>query len=72
MQSTVAITPLIRDGSGERIVFDHLLYGAWPDHGVPEEHVEERLHLVPDLDPLGWILQDFHREKLPSTLWKIG
>ena len=36
-QSTVAITPQIQDVSqGQPVLFNHLLYTAWPDHGVPE------------------------------------
>jgi len=41
--STVSILPVPRPASsgvaqsqGEPVVFRHLLYGAWPDHGVPE------------------------------------
>ena len=35
--STVSITPRFQDvAQGEPIVFNHLLYTAWPDHGVPE------------------------------------
>jgi len=36
-QSTVAITPQFRDvAQGQPVLFSHLLYTAWPDHGVPE------------------------------------
>ena len=36
-QSTVAITPQFQDvAEGQPILFNHLLYTAWPDHGVPE------------------------------------
>ena len=36
-QSTVAITPQIQDvAQGQPVFFNHLLYTAWPDHGVPE------------------------------------
>ena len=36
-QSTVAVTPQFRNtAQGEPILFNHLLYTAWPDHGVPE------------------------------------
>ena len=36
-QSTVAITPRLRDvEQGPPVIFDHMLYTAWPDHGVPE------------------------------------
>ena len=36
-QSTVAITPQFQDvAHGQPVLFNHLLYTAWPDHGVPE------------------------------------
>ena len=36
-QSTVAVTPQVRDvAQGRSVTFNHLLYTAWPDHGVPE------------------------------------
>jgi len=36
-QSTVVITPQIQDvDQGPPVLFNHLLYTAWPDHGVPE------------------------------------
>ena len=36
-QSTVAITPRFQDvAQGQPVLFNHLLYTAWPDHGVPE------------------------------------
>ncbi|KAF9654100.1 hypothetical protein BDM02DRAFT_7663 [Thelephora ganbajun] len=36
-QSTVAITPQFQDvAQGQPVLFNHLLYTAWPDHGVPE------------------------------------
>ena len=36
-QSTVAITPQFRDAAqGQPVLFNHLLYTAWPDHGAPE------------------------------------
>lgn len=43
--SKVSLTPLV-DGEGatEPVVFHHLLYTAWPDHGVPEER--DRASLV--------------------------
>ena len=35
--STVSITPRFQDvAQGEPVQFNHLLYTAWPDHGVPE------------------------------------
>ena len=35
--STLSITPRLQDvAQGEPIMFNHLLYTAWPDHGVPE------------------------------------
>lgn len=56
IQSTVAITPvedfrpssIYEDAAVEqgdkRFIFQHLLYTAWPDHGVPEE--EDRTGLL--------------------------
>ena len=36
-QSTVAITPQFQDmAQGPPVLFNHLLYTAWPDHGAPE------------------------------------
>ena len=36
-QSTVAVTPQVGGvAQGQPVVFNHLLYTAWPDHGVPE------------------------------------
>ena len=36
-QSTVSITPQIQGVSkGQSVHFNHLLYTAWPDHGVPD------------------------------------
>jgi len=36
-QSTVAVTPQFQDtAQGPPVLFNHLLYTAWPDHGVPE------------------------------------
>jgi len=36
-QSTVAIIPQYQDvAQGQPVLFNHLLYTAWPDHGVPE------------------------------------
>lgn len=36
-QSTVTITPQFQDATqGQPVLFNHLLYTAWPDHGVPE------------------------------------
>jgi protein tyrosine phosphatase len=35
--STVSVTPIVAAGvSKEAVIFRHLLYGAWPDHGIPE------------------------------------
>ncbi|EIN14360.1 phosphotyrosine protein [Punctularia strigosozonata HHB-11173 SS5] len=44
--SHVSITPLTASGEdmSEPIIFNHLLFHAWPDHGVPE--VEERPKLL--------------------------
>ena len=36
-KSTVTITPQLEEvAQGEPVTFNHLLYTAWPDHGVPE------------------------------------
>ena len=36
-QSTVAITPQLLDvAQGQPVIFNHMLYTAWPDHGIPE------------------------------------
>jgi protein-tyrosine phosphatase len=34
--STVSVTPVVDGVSREAVIFRHLLYGAWPDHGIPE------------------------------------
>jgi protein tyrosine phosphatase len=34
--STVSVTPIVDGVSSEAVIFRHLLYGAWPDHGIPE------------------------------------
>ena len=34
--STVSVMPVVDGVSREAVIFRHLLYGAWPDHGVPE------------------------------------
>jgi protein tyrosine phosphatase len=45
VQSTVSIRPVVSASANtEPIVFNHLLYGAWPDHGVPAP--EERASLL--------------------------
>lgn len=49
VQSTVAVAPVPHAGDGaarehEPAVFQHMLYGAWPDHGVPAP--EERAGLL--------------------------
>jgi protein-tyrosine phosphatase len=43
VQSDVSIEP-VGVPDAEPVVFRHLLYGAWPDHGVPE--LEERASLL--------------------------
>ncbi|KZT27674.1 phosphatases II [Neolentinus lepideus HHB14362 ss-1] len=42
--STVSIIPVGAPPDQEPIVFQHLLFGAWPDHGVPED--EDKLALL--------------------------
>ncbi len=34
--STVSVTPIVAGVSSPAMIFRHLLYGAWPDHGIPE------------------------------------
>ncbi|KXN88947.1 putative quinone oxidoreductase [Leucoagaricus sp. SymC.cos] len=43
IQSTVAITPM-EDDHAKAVIFQHLMYTAWPDHGVPED--EDRTSLL--------------------------
>ncbi|KAF9786765.1 protein-tyrosine phosphatase-like protein [Thelephora terrestris] len=43
-QSTVVITPRLRDvAQGQPVTFNHMLYTAWPDHGVPEHKDHQAL-----------------------------
>jgi protein tyrosine phosphatase len=42
--STVSVTPIVAGVSSPTVIFHHLLYGAWPDHGVPEP--EDRAGLL--------------------------
>jgi protein-tyrosine phosphatase len=41
---TVSIAPISAEGPKPAVVFRHLLYGAWPDNGVPEP--EDRASLL--------------------------
>lgn len=41
--STVSVTPIVAGVSTEPVIFRHLLYGAWPDHGIPEPDDREGL-----------------------------
>lgn len=41
--STVSITPVVA-GASRPVIFHHLLYVAWPDHGIPEP--EDRVGLL--------------------------
>ncbi|KAH9948204.1 protein-tyrosine phosphatase-like protein [Amylocystis lapponica] len=56
VQSTVSIEPLTLSSSGshekvEPVVFQHMLYGSWPDHGVPKpEDCEALLNFVKLVD----------------------
>jgi len=34
--STVSVAPIIAGVASDAVIFRHLLYGAWPDHGIPE------------------------------------
>jgi len=42
--STVSVTPIVGGVSCPTVIFHHLLYGAWPDHGIPEH--EDRASLL--------------------------
>ncbi|EPQ60228.1 phosphotyrosine protein phosphatases II [Gloeophyllum trabeum ATCC 11539] len=44
LQSTVSIIPVGVPADQEPIIFQHMLFGAWPDHGVPEG--EDKLALL--------------------------
>jgi protein-tyrosine phosphatase len=44
VQSTVEIRPAGAPAGASPVVFNHLLYGAWPDHGVPA--LEQRAGLL--------------------------
>lgn len=37
VQSKVSIVPVTSTNPQDAVVFTHLLYAAWPDHGVPED-----------------------------------
>ncbi|KAI0640087.1 phosphatases II [Trametes polyzona] len=45
VQSVISLRPLAKDRSpaGDPVVFQHLLYAAWPDHGVPAREDREGL-----------------------------
>jgi protein tyrosine phosphatase len=40
---TVSITPISAEGPMPAVMFRHLLYGAWPDNGIPEPEDRESL-----------------------------
>lgn len=42
--STVSIAPISDEGPKPTLVFRHLLYGAWPDNGIPE--LQDRASLL--------------------------
>ncbi|KAI0249534.1 protein-tyrosine phosphatase-like protein [Lactifluus subvellereus] len=42
--STVSVAPIVAGVPRSSVVFHHLLYGAWPDHGIPEP--EDRAGLL--------------------------
>ncbi|EIM92398.1 phosphatases II [Stereum hirsutum FP-91666 SS1] len=42
--STVSVAPVSSNSPHESVIFNHLLYLAWPDHGVP--NVEDRAGLL--------------------------
>jgi len=41
---TVSIAPISAEGAKSAVLFRHLLYGAWPDNGIPEP--EDRASLL--------------------------
>ncbi|KAG2155732.1 protein-tyrosine phosphatase-like protein [Suillus clintonianus] len=44
VQSKVSVVPVTSTNPQDAVVFTHLLYAAWPDHGVPED--EDRASLL--------------------------
>jgi protein tyrosine phosphatase len=44
IQSTVSIVPISSTNEQEPVIFRHMMYAAWPDHGVPEP--EDRASLL--------------------------
>jgi protein tyrosine phosphatase len=44
LASTVSITSIAGEVPSSSVIFHHLLYGAWPDHGIPEP--EDRVGLL--------------------------
>ena len=42
--STVSVTPIVDGVSSPSVIFRHMFYGAWPDHGIPEP--EDRASLL--------------------------
>ncbi|KAG2136495.1 protein-tyrosine phosphatase-like protein [Suillus bovinus] len=43
VQSKVSIVPVTSTNPQDAVVFTHLLYAAWPDHGVPEDEDQATL-----------------------------
>ncbi|KAI0305067.1 protein-tyrosine phosphatase-like protein [Russula brevipes] len=37
--STVSVAPIVAGVARPAVTFRHMLYGAWPDHGIPEDRV---------------------------------
>jgi protein-tyrosine phosphatase len=37
--STVSVAPIVAGVARPAVTFHHMLYGAWPDHGIPEDRV---------------------------------
>ncbi|KZT08735.1 phosphatases II [Laetiporus sulphureus 93-53] len=65
IQSTVSIEPLTTVRS-EPTVFRHMLYGTWPDHGVPnEEHRSALLRFVRLVDEVN---RDLSSQPHPEDL----
>ncbi|KAI0783112.1 protein-tyrosine phosphatase-like protein [Abortiporus biennis] len=47
VQSIISTAGTLPQVTGEEIVFKHMLYSSWPDHGVPElEHRAALLHFI--------------------------
>ena len=60
VESTVSVMPVVAGQSRPPMIFHHLLYAAWPDHGIPElEHRAGLLNFIRLVD---------HKNKDPRGL----